>query len=86
MLDERPPGAHDGVVEKQIRARIGSLGQAGSDGMDQLEKLRGVVQGVVFSDRCFQDRALFAGNYLQQRLRVDAAGRKRCEVRVTDEV
>lgn len=47
----------------------------GSDGLDQFEKLRSVFESAVFTSHYFQNRALFADHYLQERLPDDAAWR-----------
>ncbi len=44
----------------------------GKDGLDQFDKLRSVFEAAHYSDKYFQNRALFADHYLETRLRDDA--------------
>jgi hypothetical protein len=45
----------------------------GKDGLDQFDKLRSVFEAAHWSEKYFQNRALFADHYLETRLREDAA-------------
>ncbi len=60
------------TIDRRVLRR---LTWTGSDGLDQFEKLRSVFESAAFTSHYFQNRALFADHYLQQRLPDDAAWR-----------